>query len=151
VTTASLPHRSRRVVAEIVQLLTPGYPVLAPDTQVRVHDDVMQFVASQIMALPEFLRVPYRLAITAFALLPIVRYGRPFLALPDDAKHAWLALWSDGKIGATRNFVKLIRGCALLAYYDHPLVRAELVAAPVPGRIGDVPSAAGTSACASSA
>ena len=124
--TAELPRRPRRVVAEIVRLLTPRYPRLADDTQTRVHDDVMRFVGAQIMALPDFLRLPYRLAITAFALLPVIRYGRPFLALSDDAKRAWLTSWSDGKIGATRNFVKLIRGCALLAYYDHPLVRERL-------------------------
>lgn len=114
------------MVAEIVRLLTPEYPVRDDATRAEVHHDVVAFVASQIGALPDFLRLPYKLAIVVFELLPVLRHGRPFRSLGDDAKRSYLAFWSDGKIGALRNFVKLIRGCALLAYYDHPLVRAEL-------------------------
>lgn len=123
---AELRPHARRVVSEIVRLLTPRRPILDEATRYRVHHEVVDFVASQIRALPDFLRWPYLGAIIAFDVLGVLHGRRRFLALPEEAKAAHLTAWSEGRIGAFRNFVKLIRGCALLAYYDHPAVAAAL-------------------------
>jgi hypothetical protein len=116
------------VVAEIVRLTLPAYPDLDEQARARVHADVTDFVASQIEALPLFLHIPYRLGITAFHLLSLLRYGRRFASLPDAARESYLSFWSDGVMGPTRDFIKLIRSCALLAYFDHPGVRTRLLA-----------------------
>ena len=65
----------------------------------------------------------------------MLRFGRRFVALDAERRAAYVALWSDSPIGAMRNFVKLIRGCALLAYYDHPALLEALEA-----QAGRVPS-----------
>ena len=121
-----LGHRRQATVAAIVESLVPSVPVLDPATRSTVLHDVTRFVGSQISALPSFLRVPYGLALTAFELLPLLRWGRPFVALDHERRAAWVARWTDAPIGVMRNFVKLIRGCALLAYYDHPALASVL-------------------------
>ena len=45
-------------------------------------------------------------------------------------------------MGALRNFVKLIRGCALLAYYDHPALLDALETQA--GRPAPIRTAAGS-------
>jgi hypothetical protein len=123
-----LSSTRRRVVAEIVRLTLPAYPELDEQARARVHADVTGFVVSQIEGLPSFLHLPYRLGITTFHLLSLLRYGRRFASLPDAARESYLSFWSDGVMGPTRDFIKLIRSCALLAYFDHPGVRRRLLA-----------------------
>ncbi len=137
-----LGRRQEATVARIVDCLTPAFPVLDDATRAAVLADVTRFVSSQVQALPEFLRVPYKLALTGFEWLPILRWGRPFRALDGERRAAYVAFWSDAKLGALRNFVKLIRGCALLAYYDHPALIDALEAQA--GRAAVVRTAAGS-------
>ncbi len=122
----ALGASSQRIVSEIVRLLTPRYPALDEPARAEVHAEVVRFVSAQIGALPDFLRAPYLAAIRLFDALAVVTHGRRFLSLADDAKAAYLARWSEGMLAPMRNFVKLIRGCALLAYFDHPLVMRAL-------------------------
>lgn len=124
--TRGLSARQERVLSEIVRLLTPSYPDLDAATKARVHADVTTFVIRRIVAMPSFLRLPYRVAITAFNLLPIVWRVRGFVSLPAAAQAAYVAWWSEAPLGPMRDFVKLIRSCALLAYFDHPEVAAHL-------------------------
>jgi hypothetical protein len=115
-----------RTVGAITECLAPTFPVEEPASRAAVLADVTAFVVSQVGALPDFLRYPYRLALFAFEWLAVLRYGRPFAGLDPERRQAWVELWAESPIGATRNFVKLIRSCALLAYYDHPAVQAPL-------------------------
>ena len=119
---------SERIVSEIVRLLTPSYPPLDDRSRSEVHREVVRFTTAQIAALPDFLRAPYGIAIHVFDLLPLVRRRRRFVSLPADTRVAYLDAWTESRLAPFRNFVKLIRGCALLAYFDHPLVRAALEA-----------------------
>ncbi len=128
-------------MAEIVRSVVPADLDLDESERTRVHSAVTGFVASQIEALPSFLAVPYRAAITAFQLLPILRFGRRYLSLEDASKQSYLALWSDSPFSPARDFIKLIRSCALLAYFDHPDVRRHLPAACGP-RPAAVPGSA---------
>lgn len=116
------------MVAEIVRLVTPGFPTLEDPERARVLAAVTGFVSSQIEAMPSFMSSPYCIAISAFRLLTVLRYGRFFEALDEEAKRAWLASWSDSKLGPFSDFIKLIRSCALLAYFDHPDVTQRLPA-----------------------
>ena len=118
----------RRTVATIVALVIPEFPRLEATVQPRVHDDVCRYVIDQIGAMPGFLCAPYRLAILGFGALPVLRYGRTFHALPPPRQHDYLAVWSTARFSAMRDFVKLIRSCALLAYFDHDDVRSALEA-----------------------
>ncbi len=113
-------------MAAIVALVIPDFPQLEAVVRSRVHDDVCRYVLEQIGSMAGFLAGPYRLAILGFEALPVLRYGKAFHALPRPRQHAYLSRWSAAPLGAMRDFVKLIRSCALLAYFDHPDVRHVL-------------------------
>jgi len=118
----------RRTVATIVTLVIPEFPRLEPTAHAHVRDDVCRYVLDQIGSMAGFLAGPYRAAIVGFEVLPILRYGQAFHALPGPRQHAYLARWSASPFGPMRDFVKLIRSCALLAYFDHRDVRSVLEA-----------------------
>ncbi len=130
-----------RTVALIVDCLTPAFPALDPEARATVLVDVTRFVGSQIQALPEFLRTPYKLALLGFEWLPVVRWRRRFSRLDGARRAAYVDMWSESPAGALRNFMKLIRGCALLAYYDHPALLDAL--GTQAGRPTPIRSAAG--------
>lgn len=115
------------VVGAMVERLLPDWPALAGPSRDRVAREVAAYVATQIAAAPSFLRLPMRLALHAFALLPLLRDGRTFAALRPARQAAYLALWSDAPVLAMRDLVKLVRSTALLAYFDHPEVRRALL------------------------
>ncbi len=124
----------------MVRLISPAYPQLDEAQRTRVLASVTAFVTSQIEGMPRFLAIPYGIAITAFEMLAILRFGRGFRSLDDASREHYLALWSDAKLGPFRDFIKLIRSCTLLAYFDHPEVTRQLPAMhapPSPAKCGD--------------
>jgi hypothetical protein len=110
------------VVGEIINVLLPGYPVLDTAGRAAVEGDVTRYVASQIESMPGFLRLPYKLALFGFELLPLLRRGKRFGRLRDADRARYLAFWNDAPLAPMRDFVKLIRSSALLVYFDHPAV-----------------------------
>jgi hypothetical protein len=118
--------RSIATLQGIVATLMPDFPELCAEDRRAIAGDVTHYVAAQIEAMPAFLRIPYRVALLAFELLPVVRYGRPFGRLHPKARDAYLAWWSDAPGAAMRDSVKLIRSTSLLVFFDHPLVRTQL-------------------------
>ena len=120
------PFGTDRTIAAIVACLQPDFPRLEPAAQGDVQAGVTAFTTAQVAALPDFLRHPYRLALVAFEWLALLRFGRRFVALGSEQRRAWLDLWSASPVGAMRNFVKLLRSCTLLAFYDHPAVQLPL-------------------------
>lgn len=115
-----------RVLAGIVAVLLPTDPPLDPQVRDAVAAEATRFVVLQVSNIPTFLRVPYRVAILGFHCLALFRHGRFFLSLPAERRRAYVTLWSDAPLGPMRDFVRLVRGCALLAYYDHAEVRRVL-------------------------
>ena len=106
--------------------VVPALAEVDAATRDRILADVASFVSSQVRTLPDFLRYPYRLALLAFEWLPILCFGRPFVGLDPVRRRAYLDLWTDAPLKLMRNFVKLLRSCTLLAYYDHPELQAAL-------------------------
>jgi hypothetical protein len=121
---------SQLLVAAVVESLLPSGPVLAAEERADVATDVARVVATQIAAMPTFLRLPYRAALLAFDLLPALRHGRSFRGLDAVDRAAWVRRWDERGVGAMRAFVKLVRSCTLFAWYDHPRVTAALAAGP---------------------
>ncbi len=136
-----LSSSRRDVVAELVRLLTPSFPALDASERDRVQSSVTGFVTSQIESLPTFMGFPYRLVLTGFGWLSVFRFGRVFGSLDEASQQAYLSDWSDGRIGLLRDFIKLIRSCALLAYYDHPEVSRRLPS--MSGSVSETASLAG--------
>lgn len=113
---------------------------MAAGDRAAVEDDVARLVATQIAAMPSFLRLPYRCALVGFDLLPLVRWGRTFRGLDGGRRAAWVATWDERGLGPTHAFVKLVRSCSLLAFFDHPRVGAALAAGDVPTRAAAMPA-----------
>jgi len=132
VTRDMLTAREREVIHQIVVALLPSFPPLDDEARERVTRDAASFLASQIAGMPTSLRLPYRAALAAFDLLPLLRFGRSFPSLERERQVAWLDLWNERGVVPTRSFVKLLRSCALFAYFDHPLVVAQLCAVTRP-------------------
>lgn len=124
----TLSPARRQLVAEIVGALAPHEPALAPAARERALRDTVRFVASQIEAMPSYLRLPYLLALSAFDWLALLRHGRRFPGLAPARREAWIESWSASALAPRRDFVKLLRSCTLLAFFDHPAVRARLIA-----------------------
>ncbi|MFT5441830.1 MAG: hypothetical protein ACI8W3_000872 [Myxococcota bacterium] len=127
-TSHPLTSAHRKTVALVVELVCPPYPDLTTEERTEVTATAAAFVVSQIEAMPTFLFFPFALAITGFQWLAALRYGRGFDKLDSTRKVSYLAVWSGSPIGPFRDFVKLIRSCALLAYFDHPVVTKNLPA-----------------------
>ncbi len=120
------PADDHHLLGAVIALIIPDDPPVDRATRTAVHIDVTAYVASQIQSMPGFLRWPYQLALVAFNWLPLLRYGRRFVSLGPDAQGAYIGLWEGAPLGPMRDFVKLLRSCALLAYFDHPLLMEHL-------------------------
>lgn len=118
-----LGRLQRRVLDGVVDLLLPAYPPVVDAARRRAALEATRFVAVQVGNIPALLRLPYLAAILVFHWLALPRYGRPFLSLRVDARRAYLAWWTDSPVGPMRDFVRLIRGCALLSYFDQDEIR----------------------------
>ena len=124
-----LTTRERELLRAVVTVLLPDYPPLPDDVRGRVEEDVTTFLAAQIAGLATPLRMPYRLALAILDGLPLLRYGRPFTRLEPVQRVRWLDVWQARGGVATASVLKLLRSCALFAYFDHPLVTEQLEAA----------------------
>jgi len=123
---ANPPPRASPALAQIVSTLLPEYPALDTDERREVERDVASYVAGQIAAMPTFLRLPYRLAMTAFDVLCVPLHGRRFRSLPKAGRESYVSTWNAAPLPPMRDFLKLIRSTALLVYFDHPAVRQRL-------------------------
>ncbi|MBN2564019.1 MAG: hypothetical protein JXQ75_24155 [Phycisphaerae bacterium] len=117
---------NRKILEAIVRPLLPVEPVLQPDVRRQVEDAVVDFVAAQIRDMPSYLRLPYGFAMIGFNWMAVRQYARTYLRLDEVKQRDYIAVWIHSLISVKRDFIKLIRSCALLSYYDHPLVAAAL-------------------------
>jgi hypothetical protein len=122
----SMPAGEAAILGAMVAAILPAEADLDAARRAAIEREVTGYVAAQIRSMPGFLRLPYRLALRLFDLLPLARFGRPFRALARHEQASSLARWGDARLPPMRDFVKLIRSTALLAYFDHPAVRELL-------------------------
>lgn len=92
--------------------------------------DASDFVEGQLAALQPQLKVLFDAGMTFFRFVTRLRYLRGYCDLPLETRRAWTARWAEGRIALLRKLFKPVRATALLAYYDHPAVRAALVKQP---------------------
>ena len=114
--------KTHEVVTHIVKFLLPNELPVMDTEHTLVEGDVVEFVLSQILAMPTYLRIPYQIALHMFNLLPILICGKVFICLDKNNQKKYIALWNKSPVSMMRNFIKLICSCALLQYYDHPVI-----------------------------
>jgi len=93
-----------------------------------------QFVDGQLAALTPKLRVMFDLGMTFFRFVTRLRFLRGYCDVPLPARRAWTKKWAEGRVALVRQLFKPVRAIALLAYYDHPAVRDQLLGADVARR-----------------
>lgn len=118
----------RSLLRALARPLLPRFPTLAPEEQSRVEEDLEQFLAAQLGAMPGHLRLGVRAALVAFAWLPLLRWGRPYAALPAPTQARVVERWSASRIGPRRDLIRLLRSLTVFFYLDHPAVVARLEA-----------------------
>lgn len=116
------------ILSVIVRVVLPDYPALETAARRSVENDVARYVAALLGSMPAFLRFPYTVALCAFEWLALLRHGRRFRNLTVAQQTLHLAAWSEAPLLPMRDFVRLIRSSALLAYFDHQLVARQLEA-----------------------
>jgi hypothetical protein len=77
--------------------------------------------------LPPPLNVLFETGMTFFRFVTRLRYLRGYCDLSLDTRRRWTNAWADNRYALFRKLLKPIRATALLAYNDHPLIRARLV------------------------
>ena len=87
-------------------------------------NDVADFVHGQIRALRPRLRILADAGLIVFRVLTRLRYLRGFCKLSLETRRAWVSSWADGPFALLRQLMKPFRATALLAFYDHPTLRA---------------------------
>ena len=115
-----------KLLKSIVIPLLPLEPGLTSEVRTEVEQAVVEFLAAQIQDMPSYLRVPYRIAMIGFDWLAIRQYGRRYVRLDPTKQVDYLSVWIHSTLGVKRDFIKLIRSCALLRFYDHPKVRENM-------------------------
>ena len=104
----------------------PKEPRLTPEENAQVEEEVVNYLAGQILAMPSYLKMPYGLALHILNYLSCLRFGLPFTFVYQEKQAKYVRFWSRSPIGLMRDFIKLIRSVVLLSYLDHPLVLREL-------------------------
>ena len=118
---------SHRLVEKIVNAILPEKPVIYSDSRKIVHEEVTDFVYGQIEALPVYLKIVYKLVLYKFNLFSIFICGNIFSNLSKLNQLKYLRIWSNSPIRQMRDFVKLIKSCAFLQYFDHPIILEAMI------------------------
>jgi len=112
---------------------------LSEPERTRLLGEVTGFVAGQIEALPKHLRWKAHLGIFAFTVLFQLATAGRLYRLPLEQRRRLVEQWAFGRASLPRQLFRLLRGPALLAFCDHPLVAGKLEGQGVAHRLTVVP------------
>jgi len=105
-----------RFLRSAVEALLPEDAASAP----RRVERVAGFAQLQIAALPRALRSLAWVGFTGFRVLVALRHARGFCALDLATRRRVVRAWSYGPFPPGRQLFRVLRGPALLAWYDLP-------------------------------
>lgn len=101
--------------------------VVAPGEKAdaKALKDSADFVHGQLAALPPQLSFMFESGMTFFRFVTRMRYLRGYCEIPFEKRHHWTLAWAESSQPLFRKLMKPVRATALLAYHDHPAVRAS--------------------------
>lgn len=82
------------------------------------------FVHGQLASLTPQLSFMFESGMTFFRFMTRMRYLRGYCELPFETRQKWTLAWAESSQPLFRKLMKPVRATALLAYHDHPDVRA---------------------------
>lgn len=92
----------------------------------EVLADVTRFVESELADLPGHLPWLMALGLAGFRGLTALRFLRPLQRVPADRLRPWVEAFAYGKVPPVRQFFRALRSVALIAFYEHEVLRREL-------------------------
>jgi hypothetical protein len=93
----------------------------------RVTTDVARFVEKELADLPGRLSTLFAIGMLGFRSLTFVAKLRRLEKLDADVRRSWIESWAYGSFALGRQLFRGVRSTALLAYYEHPDVRALML------------------------
>jgi hypothetical protein len=105
-----------RLLCAVVEAVLPEDAASAPGRVRRVAG----FVHLQLGALPRALRWLAWIGLTGFRTLVAIRHARGFCSLDLATRRRVVRAWSYGLFPPGRQLFRVVRGPALLAWYDLP-------------------------------
>jgi hypothetical protein len=99
---------------------------LAGDDRANVFASVTQFTVDQLSVLPSFLRLQLAVGLSAFRFYVLLTNLKPFTLIPLERRCALIEEWAGAPISITRKLFRPLRSLTLLAYFENPIVRANL-------------------------
>lgn len=127
---------SDRFVTAAVEPMLPWHLVaLSESERATLLAAVSEFVAGSVAALPKHLRWKARVGLWGFTLIFALTGGGRFHRQPLERRTRLVERWAFGRLSLPRQLFRMLRGTALLAFCDHPLVAGKLVRAE-PGAPG---------------
>jgi hypothetical protein len=109
-------------LAGLIEALLPEWPALDTSSHSRIHNDVVEFVRTEIVLAPLHVRLGVGIFTGVFfAAAFVLGLGRGFARRPLHWRQGFLEVC--GRITPqTRAMIRLFRSLTLLAYFEHPLV-----------------------------
>lgn len=121
-----MPVHSSGFVSHLAGPLLPEEPLLPDEVRRRVQQDVGVFLEKEMQLMPVVLRISLGSLLWVFRLGCWVRWGRSFQGIEVLRQRTYLASWSHSRFFPFQNLVKVFRSCALIQYWDHPVVLRAL-------------------------
>lgn len=115
----------------MVALCDALLPVEAELDRKRVTNDVARFVEKELADLPGRLATLFGIGMFGFRMLTLLAKFSRLEKLAPDARRRWIERWAYGSFALGRQLFRGVRSTALLAYYEHPDVRALMLPARV--------------------
>jgi glycosyltransferase 2 family protein len=121
---AECSEPTRATIALCEALLPPD-----EDHEPEVVRDVARFVQEETGDLPGRLAWLFAIGLLGFRVLGFLRFLRPLERVPLAKRRLWVERWAYGGVAPARQLLRAVRSTALLAYYEHDRVRAQLLPA----------------------
>ena len=115
------------LLRSLVESFVPDQELaLDPAAHAAVVESTTTFVLGEVRALPVRLRVLFSIGMIGFRVIVRVTTGRGFCELALIDRRRIVDRWAFGPIVPARQWFRVVRSTALLAFWDAPVVRAAL-------------------------
>lgn len=113
--------------AVVEALITFETVKLSEQQKIQSLNYAHDFVQSEIQSLPLMLRALFFLGMMSFRFLVVITQGSGFSKLPLEKRKTIIQSWAWGRVALARQLFRVIRSTALLAFYEFPDVKTNMI------------------------
>ncbi len=115
-----MAHRTLHALVSV--LVRQQCRALSAEVREAATRHAVAFTQAQVHALPQHFRLGFLAALRALDATALGYGAVGFAALPPRRQDRLLARWASSPIPQTRQFVRLVRSSALLAFFEYPAI-----------------------------